>query len=205
MRIPVAVKADDPVSRSGIVSLLRGRPEVEVVDDDCPTAKVAVVALDEIDEAGIRLIRAIQRTNDRRVVLVARRMDDVAALPAIEAGTRALIRRVDATPEKLVTTIVTAANGDGTVPADLLGRLLDQMGNLQRQVLRPNGLTFSGLAEREVAVLRLVAEGYDTAEIAVELSYSERTIKNIVHDLTNRLQLRNRSHAVAYAVRNGLI
>jgi DNA-binding NarL/FixJ family response regulator len=45
----------------------------------------------------------------------------------------------------------------------------------------------------------------DTAEIARALSYSERTVKNIVHAVTTRLQLRNRSHAVAYVVREGLI
>jgi DNA-binding NarL/FixJ family response regulator len=54
-------------------------------------------------------------------------------------------------------------------------------------------------------VLRLVAEGFDTAHIAMQLSYSERTVKNVLHDLTTRLQLRNRSHAVAYALREGLI
>jgi len=51
----------------------------------------------------------------------------------------------------------------------------------------------------------LLADGYSTAEIARELAYSERTIKNSIHDLTTRLQLRNRSHAVAFAVRQGLI
>ncbi len=61
------------------------------------------------------------------------------------------------------------------------------------------------LREREIAVLQLVAEGYDTGEIARKLSYSERTIKKVLHDLTMRLQLRNRSHAVAYALRAGLI
>jgi DNA-binding CsgD family transcriptional regulator len=50
-----------------------------------------------------------------------------------------------------------------------------------------------------------VANGHDTAEIAGRLSYSQRTVKNILHDVTTRLQLRNRSHAVAYAVREGLI
>ncbi|MQA85396.1 MAG: DNA-binding response regulator, partial [Streptosporangiales bacterium] len=44
-----------------------------------------------------------------------------------------------------------------------------------------------------------------TAEIARALAYSERTVKNIIHDITTRLQLRNRAHAVAYAVREGLI
>jgi DNA-binding NarL/FixJ family response regulator len=63
----------------------------------------------------------------------------------------------------------------------------------------------AGLTEREIEVLRLVADGFDTSEIAGSLAYSERTIKNIIHDVTARLNLRNRSHAVAYAVRQGLI
>ena len=54
-------------------------------------------------------------------------------------------------------------------------------------------------------MLRLVADGFDTAEIARRLSYSQRTIKNVIHDVTVRLNLTNRSHAVAYAVREGLI
>jgi len=72
-------------------------------------------------------------------------------------------------------------------------------------VLNPRGLTFSGLSERELEVLRLVADGCDTAEIARRLCYSDRTVKNIIHDVVTRLQLRNRSHAVAYALREGLI
>ena len=104
-----------------------------------------------------------------------------------------------------MTVLKSAAAGDGAVPPDLLGRLLNQVGQLQRQVLGPRGLTFSGLAEREVQVLRLVADGFDTEEIAQKLSYSQRTVKNVLHDVTSRLHLRNRSHAVAYALKHGLI
>jgi DNA-binding NarL/FixJ family response regulator len=104
-----------------------------------------------------------------------------------------------------VAAVQAAAAGDGTVPPDLLGRLLAQVGRLQREVLAPRGLAFSGLTDRETNVLRLVADGYDTAEIAGRLAWSERTVKNVIHDITTRLQLRNRSHAVAYAVRAGLI
>jgi len=82
---------------------------------------------------------------------------------------------------------------------------MTQVGQLQRQVLAPRGLTFSGLTERELAVLRLLADGHDTAEVGRQLFYSERTVKNIVHDVTSRLELRNRTHAVAYALRQGLI
>ena len=86
-----------------------------------------------------------------------------------------------------------------------MGRLLEEVGRLQRQVLSPRGLTLARLSPREAEVLRLVAEGQDTAEIALQMCYSERTVKNILHDLTTRLQLRNRTHAVAYAMREGLI
>jgi DNA-binding CsgD family transcriptional regulator len=66
-------------------------------------------------------------------------------------------------------------------------------------------LTASGLSPREVDVLRLMADGLDTNEIAKNLSYSERTVKNIIYTITSRLRLRNRPHAVAYAMRAGII
>jgi DNA-binding NarL/FixJ family response regulator len=78
-------------------------------------------------------------------------------------------------------------------------------GQLERTVLRPRGYRLNGFSSREVDVLRLVAEGYDTEEIARMLAYSERTVKNVIHGVTARFNLRNRCHAVAYAVRAGVI
>ena len=205
-RIPVLVHADDPVSRSGVEAQLRGQPGVEVrfAGDDV-TDGVAVVVVDEVDEAAAQTIRALGRSGAHLVLVVASRLDDAAVLAVTEAGACGLLRRADAVPERLVPAIQAAAAGDGTVPPDLLGRLLQQIGRLQRQVLHPRGLTFGGLTDREVKVLKLVADGWDTSEIADNLSYSERMVKNIIHDVTSRLQLRNRSHAVAYALRQGLI
>lgn len=205
-RIATYVFADDPVSQAGIAAQLRPRPEVHIVDEgDIDNAEVAVVVADEIDPAVTRIVRAIQRNGCPRVVMIVRRLDDTAVFAALEAGACGLLRREEATTERLVSLVQAAANGDGSVPPDLLGRLLNQIGKLQRQVLAPRGLTMSGLTEREIEVLRLVADGWDTAEIARQLSYSERTIKNVIHDITARLCLRNRTHAVAYAVREGLI
>lgn len=76
---------------------------------------------------------------------------------------------------------------------------------VERDVLGPLGLTASGLETREVDVLRLLAEGLETTEIAQKLNYSERTIKSIVSVMMNRLGLRNRTHAVAYALRTGTL
>jgi DNA-binding NarL/FixJ family response regulator len=65
--------------------------------------------------------------------------------------------------------------------------------------------TFDELSPRELRVLTLLADGYRTSEIALELAYSERTIKHAIAAMTSRLQLRNRTQAVAFAVREGLI
>jgi DNA-binding NarL/FixJ family response regulator len=108
-------------------------------------------------------------------------------------------------PETLVRAIISAAAGDGGVPPDLLGGLLNRVSMIQQRVLGPRGLTLSGLTSRELEVLKLLADGYDTAEVARRLAYSERTVKNVVQDITRRHNLRNRTHAVAYALRQGLI
>jgi DNA-binding NarL/FixJ family response regulator len=205
---PIAtyVHGRDPISQAGVISQLRMRPEVRVVDEmDVDKATVCVVVTDLLDEETARVLHALRRGDLPRIVLVARALDDAALVLAAEAGVGGLLRRCDATPDGLVRTITRVAAGQGEVPPDLLGRLLDQLGRLQRQVLTPRGLTFTGLTPRETDVLRLVAEGHDTSEIALRLCYSERTVKNVLHDLTTRLQLRNRSHAVAYALREGLI
>lgn len=205
-RIPVSVHAHDPLSSAGVSSQLRGRAEVALLEDgaDAPEA-VAVVVVDDVDDDAVRTVKAIRLGGCTRVVVVATRLDDRGLLSAVEAGACALMRRSDALPDKLVQTVSRAAAGDGTVPPDLLGRLLEQIGLLQSQVLAPRGLTFSGLSEREIEVLRLISEGLDTNEVAGRLCYSERTVKNVLHDVTTRLRLRNRTHAVAYAMRNGLI
>ena len=173
--------------------------------EDVDIAAVAVIVADDVDDDALRTVRAVQRNGCPRVVLVVTRLDDSGLLAAAEAGACGMLRRAEAGPERLAAACRAAAAGDGTLPPDLLGRLLDGVGRLQRQVLTPRGLTFSGLTDREVSVLRLVADGCDTNEIASTLAYSERTIKNTIHDVTTRLNLRNRTHAVAYALREGLI
>jgi DNA-binding NarL/FixJ family response regulator len=202
--IPTYVHASDPISHAGVVAQLRQRPEIKIVET-APEAAVAVMIADCVDDAVTRELRAIRKDGHPRLMLVVATVDDTALVAAAEAGVAGLLRRCDASADTMVRTIMKVASGEGEVPPDLLGRLLEQVGRLQRQVLAPRGLTFSGLTPRETEVLRLVAEGLDTGEIALRMCYSERTVKNVLHDLTTRLQLRNRTHAVAYAVREGLI
>jgi DNA-binding NarL/FixJ family response regulator len=204
-RIPIFVSACDPLSRDGVASQLRGHG-VELVDErGLGPDVVGVVVVDEMDHQAVGEIRSLRRRGVEHVVVVAARLDDGGLLAAAEAGASGVLRRAQASPQSLLASIRSAAAGEGSLPPDLLGRLLGQVGRLQRQVLAPRGLTFSGLTDREVRVLRLLAEGFDTAEVGRQLFLSERTVKNVVHDVTSRLNLRNRTHAVAYALRQGLI
>ncbi len=203
-RIPVFISATDPVSHAGIASQLRGGSVVETGDPSTADA-VALVVVDQVDAEAVAAIRSLRTRGLTRLLVLVARIDDKGILAAVEAGATGVLRRADASPGNLVGAVRAAAAGEGTLPPDLLGRLLTQVGRLQRQVLHPRGLTFAGLSEREVSVLRLLADGFDTAEVGRELYYSERTVKNIIHDVTSRLELRNRTHAVAYAIREGLI
>jgi DNA-binding NarL/FixJ family response regulator len=206
VRIPVFVYSADPILHAGIAAQLRGRPETEVVEGtDLDMVKVAVVVCDDVDDETARSVRALQRNGALRVVLVVSNLDDANLLAGIEAGASGFLRRAEAVAERLAAVIHATASGDGSVPPDLLGRLLTHMSNIQSNVLSPRGMTLSGLSEREIEVLRLVADGLETSEIAARLCYSERTVKGVVHEITTRLRLRNRAQAVAYAVRQGLI
>ncbi len=205
-RLPVAIATSDPVSRAGLAAQLQSQPGMEVVDAvDAGSSGVVVVVADEVDDETTREIRSFRSAGHERIVLLVAKVDDAGLLAAVEAGVSGVVRRSQATPAHLATAIEAAAAGEGTLPPDLLGRLLSQVGRLQRQVLHPRGLTFAGLTEREVSVLRLLADGLDTAEVGRRLYFSERTVKNVIHDVTSRLDLRNRTHAVAYAIRQGLI
>ncbi|MGW7255829.1 helix-turn-helix transcriptional regulator [Streptomyces sp. NPDC054834] len=203
-RIPVAVHAPDPILREGVLSQLRRYPEIDLREEPGP-GTVALLVDDMLDEAALTRLRRLVRSEGARAVLVVRSLREAELLDVIECGVGAIVWRHEATATRLVQAVLAAARGDGDLPGDLLGRLITQVGTLHRSAAGRPGAPASGLTSREVDVLRLVAEGFDTGEIASKLSYSERTVKNVMHGLTTRLHLRNRAHAVAHALREGYI
>ena len=205
-RANVVVHAPDPVSEAGLSAQLRNRPGITILDRRAAgEADVAIVSVDVVDDAAVQLVRSIQRHGCPRVLALLVEVDERSLLRLVEEGVVGVVRRCEASPERLADAVFAAHNGGGHLPTDLLGGLLRQMKQLHDQVLSPRGLHFHGLSHRELEVMRLVADGFDTDEIAQELSYSPRTIKNVIHDVVSRFGLRNRSHAVAFAVRQGFI
>jgi DNA-binding NarL/FixJ family response regulator len=202
----VTIHASDPITLAGATSQMRQQSAVELVEESSgPAGTVAVLLAETLDESTFSRLRRLVRNDGVRVVLVVGLIREAELLDVIECGVASIVWRHEATGHRLLRAVLAAARGDGDLPSDLLGRLITQVRILQRSGITPQGAISSGLAPREVDVLRLVAEGWDTGEIAGKLSYSERTVKNVLHGLTTRLQLRNRAHAVAYALREGYI
>ncbi|MGW3634093.1 helix-turn-helix transcriptional regulator [Streptomyces sp. NPDC005122] len=205
-RIPVVVQAPDPISQAGVRSQLGQHPVIDLLDGaEAGPGAVAVLVNESPDEATLARLRRLVRSEGARAVLVVGAIREAELLDVIECGVGAIVWRHEASAHRLVQAVLAASRGDGDLPADLLGRLITQVGSLQRTAAGRPGAPLAGLVPREIDVLRLIAEGMDTGEIASKLSYSERTVKNVMHGLTTRLHLRNRAHAVAYALREGYI
>ncbi len=166
-RIPVAVHAPDPISREGALSQLRGYPEIDLREEsDTGPGRVALFIADTLDEAALTRLRRLVRSEGGRAVLVVGALREAELLDVIECGVGAIVWRGEATAPRLMQAVVAAARGDGDLPTDLIGRLVEQVGTLHRSAAGRSGVHASGLAPREVDVLRLVAEGLDTGEIA---------------------------------------
>lgn len=204
-RISVYVYAHDPITQSGLAAQLRGRPEFDLVDGKDVVPKVAVLAIDTADEHALQVMRGLRVRGCEHLVLVVSSLSDDDLMAAVEAGAGSIVWRSRASASWLAQAVINAASGEAALPPEVLARLLKQVTRLRRHVLAPRGLTFNGLSDREKQILRLAAEGFDTDEIARELSYSKRTVTSSLHDVSVRYQLRNRTHAVAYAIREGFI
>lgn len=202
--IPVRVDSVDPISELGVISQLRGRAEVMMAQ---PGARPAVIiaVMDGADEDTLQWLRALHAESAAPIVMVIGKVDPQALVCLVESGVCGVLSRTEATADRLVRAVQLAASGEGDLPPALVRQLLDHVGQLNRNLLSPRGLSFAGLTGRERDVLRLMADGMSTREVAAELAYSERTIKCVVQDVMVRLNVRNRTHAVACAVRNGWI
>jgi len=207
--VAVAVLASDSLTREGTVAYLRSCPQMTLVSGrELRRADVVLVLASMVTESTLSLMeRAAERVGQRkaRFVLVCEAIREPQLLRVVACGLVSVLPRWEADYGRIVSAVVNASEGQGEMPGYAIGWLTGRLRLIHDQVLEPNGLTASGLQTREIDVLRLLADGMDTAEIAAKLNYSERTVKNIIHGMLTRMGLRNRSHAVAYAIRSGVV
>jgi len=204
--IRVKVCVSDPISSFGLVSRIRqsaGLTLVAPVKEE--EADVIVVTLAEANEQGLNTLRGLPDAVSKGILLIVDGCWTADLHAAIELGVRGVLFRNDFNWHRFNAAICAISQGEGAFPTELQGRLLDQVERTTKEVLAPRGLSPSGLTLREIDILRLVAEGNDLEDIAVKLQYSERTVKNVLYGLMKRLNLRNRAHAVSFAIRSGVI
>jgi DNA-binding NarL/FixJ family response regulator len=160
-----------------------------------------IVILDTSITGGREFMAAFVDGGGGRVIACTADCDEDSVLSAVEAGAVGYLRKDTLTQDVLQAAIQAAEGGAAIVAPELLGAML------RGHPPDSDAARFSAqrLTDREQRVLALIAEGYPTREVAQQLCYSERTVKNVLHDVVTKLNVRSRSQAVAHAVRDGLI
>ncbi|HEX6022809.1 MAG TPA: response regulator transcription factor [Solirubrobacter sp.] len=206
-RVKLFVLDTHTIYRRGLVACLEELDEVELVSDaesvrdawEHPELFAAdIVLVDPSLPGGGDFVGAVRETTGARVIVCSSDDGQRAVRAALQAGAVGYLRKDELTPKSLASAVKAAANGTGVVTPDLLGHLLPR-----DDAAAPAAV--AKLTDREQQVLSLIAAGHPTREVAQELCYSERTVKNVLHDVVTKLNARSRSQAVAFAVREGLI
>jgi DNA-binding NarL/FixJ family response regulator len=161
-----------------------------------------LVILDHDVPGGSDFIGAVTEATGARVLVCSSECDQDDLLVAMQAGAIGFLSKDTLTSENLAAAVQAAASGSGVVTPELLGGLVK---TLSANGGNGGGAVASRLTDREQQVLSLIAAGHPTREVAQQLCYSERTVKNVLHDVVTKLNARSRSQAVAHAVREGLI
>jgi DNA-binding NarL/FixJ family response regulator len=187
----VEVVGDAAEGASALDLVRRSAPDVVVMDIHMPGG------------SGIEATRRIRATAPAtRVLMLTVSADETAVADAILAGACGYLLK-DASPDQIVAGVQAAAAGESLLSSRIAADLLER--------LREGGSLTSGeteateLTERELQVLRLMAEGMDNREIAEELVISVQTVKNHVSNVLAKLEVQNRIQAAVHAVRRRLL
>ncbi|WP_422525408.1 helix-turn-helix transcriptional regulator [Streptomyces sp. 2.9] len=207
--IRVALRASDAFLEHATGAYLQSCSRVNIVTQHgLPDADVSVMLMHSLNEDWLRVLR---RDAARAVgapvpvVVMADHVDERQLTTAVEYGLTSFLYRSSSSLEQLLDATIEASSGRSRIPDELVGHLISELGQQQRQQTLAQASRRGGLATREIEVLRMLSEGMSTLEISEKMSYSERTIKGIVHDTVKQLNCKNRTQAVACAVRAGIL
>ncbi|WP_246060881.1 response regulator [Nocardioides dongxiaopingii] len=212
--IRVLVVDDQQLFRRGLTMLLAVEPGLEVVGEAgdgvegtqlAETAAPDVVLLDVRmpKRSGIEACRAIKESVPTAKIIMLTVSDEEADLyEAVKSGASGYLLK-DSSIEEVAQAIRVVADGQSLISPSMAIKLIDEF----KQMSRPERETGPALrlTERELDVLRLVAQSHSNKEIAARLFISENTVKNHVRNMLEKLQLHSRMEAVMYAVRENLL
>jgi DNA-binding NarL/FixJ family response regulator len=211
--VEVLARTDDEISEAGLAAMLGASPQLRLVRGQFSAgAKSRVVVMAPEATALKAAFAELRRVRDQaggraapHCVLITDHLREEELMTAIECGVSAVLPRADADATRLVGAVFAVSKGAALLPAELQGALFAQLAQICDSLLSSHDLTLFGLTARERAVLRMIADGRATGEISEQLGCSEGTVKNVLYALMSRLNLKTRMHAVAYAIRTGVI
>lgn len=207
--IRVLLVDDHEMVRAGVSAFLSTQPDIEVVaeaSDGQVGAELAlqhrpdVVLMDLVMEPvdgveGTRLIR--KEWPEAKILVVTSFLDDEKVYPVIEAGAMSYVLKT-ASAFEIAEAIRKTAEGQSVMAAQVTGKMMERL-------RKPTSHLHDDLTEREQEVLQLMARGMANQEIADELFISLKTVKTHVSNILSKLDVVDRTQAVVYAFKHGIV
>lgn len=208
--IRILIADDHAIVREGLRALFATEPGMELVAEACDgveavdkarALKPDVILLDMMmpRKDGLGAIHDIIEENpDARILVLTSFAEDDKVFPAIKVGALGYLLK-DSSPQELLQAVRSVYQGEASLHPAIARKLM-------RELNQPPSLppTTDPLTEREVEVLRHVAQGLSNDEIAEKLVVSERTVRTHVSHILDKLHLANRTQMALYAVREGI-
>ena len=211
MKISLLVVDDHAVVRNGLRFMINNHEDYELIGEArngfeaveleqklCPD----IILMDLVMEgmSGVQAIEAIKTRNpDARILVLTSFAEDDLVFPAIKAGALGYLLK-DSSPEQLEQAIYSVYRGELTLHPRIAIKVIKELKNPSASLPPTN----HPLTEREVVVLKLLAQGLSNHEIADKLFISCQTVDTHVRNILNKLHLANRTQAALYALRTGL-
>jgi NarL family two-component system response regulator LiaR len=210
--ISVLIVDDHTIVREGLKTLLElnsdirvlgeaadGKSAVEIAGRLQPDVILMDLIMPEMD--GIQTTKEIHaRYPEMKVIALTSFLEDDKIVPAIQAGATSFLLK-DVTPDALVDAIRAAHQGESRLNPQITKKLMEKVTNQLESMESPT----ADLTEREMEVVRLVAEGLSNKDIAAKLVISEKTVKTHVSSILGKLHLNDRTQLAVYALKNGIV
>ena len=211
VRPRVLITDDQTLFRSGLAKLLEadkrievvgqagdGEQAIEMVDSVSPDVVLMDLKMPNLD--GVEATARITSAHPEVKVLVLTTFDaDNHFIQALKAGASGYVLK-DSEPDAIVSSILAVVSGERVMATAVANRVLDMLTG----TVTPKEF-YDGLTPREIEILKLLAAGMANKQIAYKLKISEKTVRNHVSNTYEKLGIYDRSQAVLYAVRKGLV
>jgi NarL family two-component system response regulator LiaR len=176
-----------------------GQEAVELAAHQVPDVVLMDLIMPDMD--GVEATRRVKQVSPRsQVVVLTSYYEDEHIFPALKAGALSYILK-DLSAEDLAGAVRKAAAGEAVLHPRVAARVIRELQGKRGETINP----FTELSERELEVLKLIADGMSNAEMAAKLVLSEKTVKGHVSNILSKLQLADRTQAAVYAWREGIV